>query len=1309
MPETEYNLNEMDPNSFEHMANALAIKILGSGLTTFGPGSDGGRDGWFHGEASYPTSAEHWSGEWYIQSKYHKPNLSTDHNKWLISQLRGEITSFSAANTKRVWPGNWIVVTNIDYSGTPRRGVFDVIRSILRKERPQLVNRFHIWGGQKVVELLSSNPDVADRYGSFITPGNVLALLKSSIADKDVQISQIIRFLVVTQFADQQYTKLDQAGSSADNRPGIQKLFRDIPFISDNNVTVQLAIQTLAKASSQNHVVEGNIDLKTWQTWQRNPNRARVWFVKGGPGQGKSTITQYFCQVQRAALILGDNGQQVSPTLRIVVEEVKDIATKSDLWTQSPRIPVVFGLKEYAKWISKDSRESIRLIKYLSEQIAEACAQNVLVGTITRAFKHSRWLFVFDGMDEVPGDVKDMIANEITYFVDDFLIDNRVDAQIICTSRPQGYSGQFDSLYAADIRLTPLSPKQALECAKPILEIDRPSDDAARLLSILSDALSSPAIREIMTTPLQSHIMAIVVRDGGTPPERKWDLFANFYKVINKREAEKSADKKLSTLLRASGKLIKTLHNRLGFVLHSRAEISDGAESAIKRADLITIISETVNYFQTSNIDDTVKTLLEATTDRLVLVNTPENSETVRFDIRPLQEFFAAEYIYESAAYETLPDRVRVIASDSHWREVLHFLVSALIENERRSELTQIIQVLAEVDDPTSTQIRPFARSLAIGAQVVTRLLQEGVLEEDQRTRQAFKGCLIPIFATTDIWTELLYVDRVHSQHWLIEVVKEVLCDQSEQEHIGAAAAALYLVNFTTSQAADIREILLNSSMPYRACLFEIVAKQRHSVPSKSITSWGASIVFKTLLDEKWTDIGHSGLEKAYNLLNDSDIRNVVQDSGFSNTVIDIICAMLRTRDISDAKASACKDLKYDFVTVHLILRCKELDADTWTPEIRDELRSAGGFVSSAANFLLMAAEDGAKSGFMKDGATVAVDQLRLLPQEVRGFLDFEAYDSGKYLKGNISDISGTRKLGEYQVVGFSLTNISEGTFDFREFSRKFPDVALGIISLDYFRVNYIKTLELSADKSFGETLLELVRAYPDLTLAIAPSWGHFLAIAPYLEAELRDAFVTAARNGPLVNFDLRGDVAPLALKLPEEAVLLPYVVIPLVQKALKRPGKGKFANRHQLSRNGLMGNVHDLSKNYNCDSENLLRIVNDDRNSLEVKAAAHVMASFVSAELNNIQVSEFSKLVNRYSRELSPWFLSALGLVADSAIESNRADVKEQLSNALSRARSDYASRIMIDPMIEKWREITGAPVQNSETNIWNMGRKLQ
>src|SRR4051812_30462879 len=120
-----FDLTRLSSDSFEHLVNLLALRVLGAGHTTFGPGADGGRDGYFEGEAPYPSEAEHWKGRWYIQSKFHKPNLSTNPQRWLLEQIKGELSAFADTNTRRTWPDNWIIATNIEPSGAAMTGAFD--------------------------------------------------------------------------------------------------------------------------------------------------------------------------------------------------------------------------------------------------------------------------------------------------------------------------------------------------------------------------------------------------------------------------------------------------------------------------------------------------------------------------------------------------------------------------------------------------------------------------------------------------------------------------------------------------------------------------------------------------------------------------------------------------------------------------------------------------------------------------------------------------------------------------------------------------------------------------------------------------------------------------------------------------------------------------------------------------------------------------------------------------------------------------------------------------------------------------------
>ena len=155
----------------------------------------------------------------------------------------------------------------------------------------------------------------------------------------------------------------------------------------------------------------------------------------------------------------------------------------------------------------------------------------------------------------------------------------------------------------------------------------------------------------------------------------------------------------MATLLREGDRLLKALHNRLGFELHSQAETSRGAQASLQRTALHSLVSATVSELQEARIAETIDVLMEATTERLVLVSTPQSGSEVRFDIRPLQEFLAAEYIYEGVEAERLDSRLRTILGDAHWREVVHFLLSALVENARQTELAVAVTALSDINE----------------------------------------------------------------------------------------------------------------------------------------------------------------------------------------------------------------------------------------------------------------------------------------------------------------------------------------------------------------------------------------------------------------------------------------------------------------------------------------------------------------------------------------------------------------------------------------------------------------------------------
>lgn len=794
------DLSHLDSSSFEHLVNEIAIYELGPGITTFGDGRDGGRDGHFVGKANYPTSVEQWSGTWYIQSKFHKPHLSTDQQKWLLAQLEEELKLFSEEDTDREWPDNYIFASNIDPSAFPEAGFFDRANELVKKYRPQL--RFKIWGGDKLVALLSKHTTLLNRYRHFLTPGHLIAKILDSLSDERASVEDILHSLVVSNFYSQQYLKLDHAGSDSDQRPTISDVFVDLPYENESDFKT-FVMDDLVKTISYIH---SSKPPSGWEGWAACPSRSPVWFITGGPGQGKSTLTQFMAQLNRAALIYHNPGIfSINEAIEKLVHKFKATCEENDWWINFGRIPIYIELREYAHWRSgRTDDESITIVSYIAYILSKKTSQTVNVGTLKRALSAGRWVAIFDGLDEVPDANKDQISNEVCQFA--MQTDNRVksDMLIVCTSRPQGYSGQFDSLKATKVELSLLNRTEALACADPILKLDVEKYEVSKAL--LASAIQTEAVAELMTTPLQSHIMAVIVRGGQKPPEKKWSLYRNFYEVIRKREANRNlADKALAKVLLEEENLLKELHNNLGFFLHSRAESGLGAKASISQIEFGKIAKTVVENMKSSDTTRIIEVVTKAACDRLMLINTPVKGDLISFDVRQLQEFFAAEFIYEFVDQEDFLTRLEKIAGDAHWVEVVHFLLSALVSIGRPRDLTLAAEILNRLDEPEAEEYQALYRSLSRGGIIAGNLLRDGVLDSDKRIRSTFTGLIRGLSRTKEIFNlGHLSQIRADSQRWLIDL----LCTSIESDRFETSLYSFcYLCRFMETSDASFSRL----------------------------------------------------------------------------------------------------------------------------------------------------------------------------------------------------------------------------------------------------------------------------------------------------------------------------------------------------------------------------------------------------------------------------------------------------------------------------------------------------------------------
>lgn len=66
-----YPLHDLNNEEFENLTIFLCQKVLGDGVIPFAKGTDGGRDGRFHGKANcFPSKSQPWEGQIVIQAKH---------------------------------------------------------------------------------------------------------------------------------------------------------------------------------------------------------------------------------------------------------------------------------------------------------------------------------------------------------------------------------------------------------------------------------------------------------------------------------------------------------------------------------------------------------------------------------------------------------------------------------------------------------------------------------------------------------------------------------------------------------------------------------------------------------------------------------------------------------------------------------------------------------------------------------------------------------------------------------------------------------------------------------------------------------------------------------------------------------------------------------------------------------------------------------------------------------------------------------------------------------------------------------------
>ena len=430
--------------------------------------------------------------------------------------------------------------------------------------------------------------------------------------------------------------------------------------------------------------------------------------LEGGPGQGKSTITQYVCQVHRIRLLNKEDEKAKVPKYHL---------------NSSVRLPVKIDLRDFASWInnrdpfriSSDDEKLVLKSKSLDSFIAahiEYYSGGVKfdVNDLHEILKISKLLLVLDGFDEVADvNLREEIVNIITKGV------KRIktfcsDIQVIITSRPAAFLNspsfpkedyEYYSLESVNsalvdiysdkwIRSKQLSPKEGAETKK-----------------ILQEKLTQPHIKNLAKNPMQLAILISLIHTKGySLPDKRTAFYDSYIEVFFNRESEKDAT------VRKYRELIIELHQYVAWIIHRDAEL--GSNGRIRQDELIKLLEA---YLEHEEHDISIaKRLFNKMAERVVaLVSRIEG--TFEFEVQPLREYFCAKYLYSTAPYSptgkekrgTKPDRFDAMAKNFYWLNVLRFYCGCF----DKGELPTIIDRLVELTEDSDYRYISHPRELA--------------------------------------------------------------------------------------------------------------------------------------------------------------------------------------------------------------------------------------------------------------------------------------------------------------------------------------------------------------------------------------------------------------------------------------------------------------------------------------------------------------------------------------------------------------------------------------------------------------------
>jgi hypothetical protein len=632
------------------------------------------------------------------QVKYvRKPLAEKDPHKWLIGILQEEMPK-----VKKLVPKGaraFYLLTNIPGTAFPDSGSIDAAARLINAT---LDLPSHCWWRDDINRRLDDAWDVKWAYPEILSGPDVLRfVVEHGLGEHAERRTNALRAFVGSQFEMDQEVRFKQV----ELQNQLLDLFIDVPALFRERPSRRSIPDREYRAfhivAHQNRVADefpfpregASVGAATLLLHPLIQHYVPHIVLEGAPGQGKSTIVQYICQIHRQRM------------LGVTMEDPR-IPEKHR--TVPIRLPFKVDLRDFALWLKKkdpfstdDANDTPHnwhksLEGFLAALVRHgAGGAEFSIADLLAVARLSALLLVFDGLDEVAEietrrDVVDEITKGVTR-----LRENAASLQTVVTSRPAAFANS-PGLPERTFRYFELSsitrPLIDAYTAKWIKARRLQGREASDVRRILRDKLGQPHLRELARNPMQLAILLSLIHTRGSSlPDKRTALYDSYVELFFNREAEKS------DVVRAHRDLLIDIHRYLAWILHAEAQTA-AASGSIRVERLKELVA---TYLRDEGRDPTLGTMLFTGMVERVVALVSRVEGTYEFEVQPLREYFAARHLYNTANYSppgnpqrgTLPDRFHAMARDFYWLNVARFYAGCY----NKGELPSLVDGLEEL------------------------------------------------------------------------------------------------------------------------------------------------------------------------------------------------------------------------------------------------------------------------------------------------------------------------------------------------------------------------------------------------------------------------------------------------------------------------------------------------------------------------------------------------------------------------------------------------------------------------------------